>query len=139
MTVYSYISQNNPDGAYEICKKYGYFDVQTLDELSYCLQDIVSTKSEEGLSDVLSIHPEKDVILELYQVKVETEPTSESIKPLQTSMPTPIIPETSDCSCNNNTKNADGTQVSSVVNQTNTYILVGALIVSIAIISMRKS
>jgi hypothetical protein len=136
MTVYSYISQNNPDGAYEICKKYGYFDVQTLDELSYCLQDIVSTKSEEGLSDVLSIHPEKDVILELYQVKVETEPTAESIKPLQTSMPTPITTET-DCSCN--TKNADGTQVSSVVNQTNTYILVGALIVSIAIISMKKS
>ena len=136
MTVYCYISQNNPDGAYEICKKYGYFDVQTLDELSYCLQDIVSTKSEEGLLDVLSIHPEKDVILELYQVKVETEPTAESIKPLQTSMPTPII-ETSDCSCN--TKNADGTQVSSVVNQTNTFILVGALIVSIAIISMKKS
>lgn len=136
MTVYSYISQNNPDGAYEICKKYGYFDVQTLDELSYCLQDIVSTKSEEGLSDVLSIHPEKDVILELYQVKVETEPTAESIKPLQTSMPTPILPDT-DCSCN--TKNADGAQVSSVVNQTNTYILVGALIVSIAIISMKKS
>jgi hypothetical protein len=138
MTVYSYISQNNPDGAYEICKKYGYFDVQTLDELSYCLQDIVSTKSEEGLSDVLSIHPEKDVILELYQKKVESEPTSEPIKPLQTTMPTPILPDTSsDCSCN--MKNAEGTQVSSVVNQTNTYILVGALIVSIAIISMKKS
>lgn len=137
MTVYSYISQNNPDGAYEICKKYGYFDVQTLDELSYCLQDIVSTKSEEGLLDVLSIHPEKDVILELYQIKVETEPTAESIKPLQTSMPTPITTDTSDCSCN--TKNADGEKVSSVVNQTNTYILVGALIVSIAIISMKKS
>lgn len=141
MNVYQYIAENNPDAAYEICKKYGYFDVQSIEELGNNLQAIVAEQGEDAFQEVLDIHPEKDVILELFnKKKVEEKPDLEFLvkKIVQQDRE---MERNRDCSC---MKNADGasnvvaTAPSPIVNQTNTYILVGALIVSIAILSMKK-
>ena len=143
MNVYLYIAENNPDEAYEICKKYGYFNVQSIEELAICLQDIVSENGQDSLQQILEIHPEKDVILELFEKKkVEEQPNVEELvtKILrQDRQMEREMRRDRDCSC---MKSADATVTavpqSNIVNQTNTYILVGALIVSIAILSMKK-
>ena len=69
MNVYLYIAQSNPDAANEVCKKYGYFEIENLDELSYCLQTIVAQNGESSLQEVLAMHPDKEVLLEIFEKK----------------------------------------------------------------------
>lgn len=124
MNVYLYIAQTSPDAANSICKKYGYTQVQSISELAYCMKRIVAEKGEDGLKEILELHPEKDVILELFQKKTEIEPV--------------VVQERKrDCSC---WMNADGQTNSNqnVAGQTNMIILAAALIVSISIISMKR-
>jgi len=138
MNVYLYIAENNPDEAYEICKKYGYFNINSIEELADALKNIVAENGQDSLEEILNIHPEKEVILEIFDKKkeIDTKPIEEVIQ-LMFDKNKPIE---KDCGC---MKSADATPStptapSAVVNQTNTYILVGALIVSIAILSMKK-
>jgi hypothetical protein len=140
MNVYSYIAENNPDESYEICKKYGYFNINSMEELANALKSIVAENGQDSLEEIFNIHPEKGVILEIFDKKkvIDTKPFEEVIQ----SMFEKNKPVEKDCGC---MKNAMGDvtslakeQPSTVVNQTNTYILVGALIVSIAILSMKK-
>jgi len=73
------------------------------------------------------LHPDKDVILELFEKKSE---------PI--IIEKPIMERSRDCSC---MMNADGTlvpQSSGAASQTNMFILVAAMIVSLSIISMKK-
>lgn len=138
MNVYLYISENNPDAAYEICKKYGYFNIQSIEELANALQDIVAEHGQDSLQEILEIHPEKDVILEVFdKKKVEEAPLEELIQKIFDKNK-PVERQKRDCSCMKNADAAVSNTPSPVVNQTNTFILVGALIVSLAIISMKK-
>jgi len=138
MNVYLYIAENKPDEAYEICKKYGYFNINSIEELADALKSIVAEQGQDSLEEILNIHPEKEVILEIFDKKkeIDTKPIEDVIQ-LMFDKNKPIE---KDCGC---MKSADATPStpsapSPVVNQTNTYILVGALIVSIAILSMKK-
>lgn len=129
MNVYHYIAESSPDAANEVCKKYGYFQINSIDELANCLQGIVAQEGEKGLKDVMSLHPDKEVLIELFDKKKDD-------TPVPVVMPQPIVANADGCACN---KSADGTTQSSLVNQTNMYILFGAVIVSIAILSYNKS
>jgi hypothetical protein len=144
MNVYLYIAENNPDAAYEICKKYGYFNINSMEDLADSLKIIVAEQGQDSLEEILNIHPEKEVILEIFDKKkvIDTKPFEEVMQSMFDKNK-PVV-EKLDCGC---MKNAIGDTLSSpayvgvpspVVNQTNTYILVGALIVSIAILSMKK-
>jgi hypothetical protein len=132
MNVYHYIAESNPDAANEVCKKYGYFQINSIDELANCLQGIVAQEGEKGLKDVMTLHPDKDVLIELFDKKKDSTPI-----PVVMPQP-PVVANADGCACNKNA-NADGTTPSSLVNQTNMYILFGAVIVSIAILSYNKS
>jgi hypothetical protein len=138
MNVYLYIAENKPDEAYEICKKYGYFNINSIEELADCLKNIVAEKGQDSFEEILNIHPEKEVILEIFDKKkvVDTKPIEEVIQ-LMFDKNKPVE---KDCGC---MKSADASpsspsSPSPVVSQTNTYILAGALIVSLAILSMKK-
>jgi len=140
MNVYLYIAENKPDEAYEICKKYGYFNINSIEELADALKSIVAEQGQDSLEEILNIHPEKEVILEIFDKKkvIDTKPFEEVMQSMFDKNK-PVV-EKQDCVC---MKSADATPSTSsapsnVVNQTNTYILVGALIVSIAILSMKK-
>lgn len=132
MTVYQYIANVNPDAANEVCKKYGYYQIENVEELAWCLRQIVADNGEESLKKIMELHPEKEVILELFEVKPE--PKKEEVSS------TPIIMNADgnnkDCGCN--MRNADGAATTGVASQTNMIILVAAMIVSISIISMKK-
>jgi len=139
MNVYLYIAQNNPDAAYEICKKYGYFNINSIEGLANALQGIVAEHGQDSLKEILEIHPEKEVILEVFddKKKVNEVPLEEVLQKVFDKNK-PVEKEKSDCSCMKNADASVSAVPSTAVNQTNTYILVGALIVSLAIISMKK-
>lgn len=132
MNVYQNIAYNNADAANEICKKYGYYQIENIDELAYCLQKIVADEGENSFIEIMSLHPDKDVILELFEKKSEPIVIE---KPIER----PIMERRRDCSC---MMNAEGPQQSLssgfAASQTNIFILAAAMIVSISIISMKK-
>ena len=132
MNVYHNIAYNNPDAANEICMKYGYYQVQNIDELAYCLQKIVADEGENSFSEIMQLHPDKDVILELFEKK--TEPIIIEREPIRE--------RSRDCSCMMNAEGPSNTSntLSSgfAASQTNMFILVAAMIVSLSIISMKK-
>ena len=82
MNVYLYIAENNPDAAYEICKKYGYFNINSMEELADSLKSIVAEQGQGSLEEILNIHPEKEVILEIFDKKkvIEEKPLEEIIQ-----------------------------------------------------------
>jgi hypothetical protein len=129
MTVYQYIAYTNPDAALELCGKYGYYQIQNEEELANCLKDIVARKGENGLKDIMELHPDKDVVLELFEKKLELKPEP----PIQVMEQK----RERDCSC---MLNADGASIQNqgIASQTNLMILVAAMVVSISIISMKK-
>lgn len=127
--MYYSIATNNPNAAYELCCKYGYTNVQpNLDDLAGCLQHIVATEGEAGLKDVMELHPDKEVILQLFTEKK------------------------GECGCNKEAKaanfvNADASQTQiapkpsndmNVTTNTNLQILVAAFIVAIAVVASKS-
>ena len=67
-TVYYYIADSKPDEAVNLLtSKYNYHvdSDYTIDEIALALQDIVNSDGETALRDVMNIHPDKMVILEL--------------------------------------------------------------------------
>lgn len=122
MRVYTYIVECSPNEAYEVCKKYGFFNIESKEEMADCLEMIVAKGGESAFNDVMSLHPDKEVLIELYTPKKEEAPA-----PVKVEEPKQVSAVVS----------ADGS-VSGLANQTNTYILVAALIISFAIISMKK-
>lgn len=123
MNVYQNIANTNPDAANDVCKKYGYYEIRSIDELAYSLQCIVADEGESSLKEIMQLHPDKDVILELFETKCEENPV--------------IMEEKKDCSCMMNAEGASST-TNGIASQTNMIILVAAMIVSISIISMKK-
>jgi hypothetical protein len=131
MNVYQYIAYSNTDAANELCKKHGYYQIQSYDELADCLQSIVAIKGESALKEIMELHPEKEVVIELFMK--EPEPLTPPIQIMEQK-------RERDCSC---MLNADGVQnqnnqVAGMASQTNLMILVAAIIVSISVISMKK-
>ena len=114
MSVYQYIAETNPEVAYDVCARNGFTEIFSVEELSDTLQSIAAS-GESGLKQVLLIHPDKEVIIELFEKKSE---------PLQQQV------------VQRNFLNASGS--SKIVTQTNAFILVGAIIVSLAIVSVKS-
>jgi hypothetical protein len=143
MNIYQYIAQNSPNECYEICKQYGIYNVADIDELSIAIAQLVATEGEKAFKQVLELHPDKDVIIETYQVQIPRplqfngSTSTNYTNPDISGVPTKVFFD------NNPLKskyyNADGNSgENKLVNQTNLFILVGAMIVSLAIISIKK-
>jgi hypothetical protein len=112
MSVYYYIAQLNPESAYDVCQQNGFTEIFSQEELADTLQ-VIAASGESGLKQVLSAHPDKEVIVEMFQKKEE---------PKQ----------------NFANANGDSSKPTKLVSQTNAFILVGAIIVSLAIISAKQ-
>jgi hypothetical protein len=77
MNVYQYIAYSNTDAANALCNKHGYYQIQSYDELADCLQSIVARKGESAFKEVMELHPEKEVVVELF-MKTRTSNSSNS-------------------------------------------------------------
>lgn len=130
--MYYSIATTSPNEAYDLCCKYGYSNVASnVDDLAGCLQHIVATEGEVGLKDVMELHPDKEVILQLFGEKKgycgcgcggkcgEKEKSAE-----------PVVVTSSFA-------NTDGAKPvdTNLASNTNAYILIAAFVVAIAIVA----
>lgn len=123
MTIYDYIAINDPDFVRVICNKYGYSiqNVQTVDQLGVCLQQIVAEEGEGVFREIVDQHPDKDLILEMYASEAAT-----------------AAPGEKKCKCDGKgSKVQEYLQAASGSNglqQGNLFLIAAALILAVAII-----
>lgn len=115
VNIFEYIAQSDPYAAKAICGKYGYElqNVQSNSDLAVCLSQLVAEVGEPAMRDILSQHPDKDVILEAF------------------SSGSP----SADCGCKKSKKDAYMPQPSSQVKDSHFMIFAGALLLAAAIIA----
>ena len=117
MKVYNYIAETNPDEAFEICKKYGFFRIEDTAEMAMCLERIVASEGEPAFKEIMCLHPDKDALIELFGREKKKNADGE--------------PAAVATSANNTNTQGSGIQV----NQTNAFILAGAVLIAFAILS----
>ena len=124
MDIYTYVAASNPYQAKSLLHKYGYSatNIKDTNDLGICLKKLVSQEGENAFADIISCHPDKGVILEMFASKKEEHKNCSG-----------------DCGCKHKEqyKNASGdTEVksSSVAQQTSVFILAAALLLAAAII-----
>lgn len=132
MSVYKYIAELNPNEANEFCVQQGLPDASCSDELADNLVSIVAQNGELALKKIMQLHPDKEIILEMFKC-------TSCQRQQQTTMPTmmdsgitevqPLIERPLQFS------NATGK--TDVAKNTNAIILVSALVVALAIISIK--
>jgi hypothetical protein len=65
MTIYEYIARNNPIGAKRVIESFGYVVTQPK-KMGDNLRMLVAQEGEPALKAVVDLHPDKDLILEVY-------------------------------------------------------------------------
>lgn len=129
MTVYDYVATSNPQASANLIRSYGY-DMYKGSDLGDNLREMVAQNGESALVAILDIHPDKEVILEAFNKAEET--SSCGCKK-------------GNCTCKkDNYLNASGVEsartemvVASSNQQTNTFLLAAALLLSVAIITRK--
>ena len=127
MTIYEYIAANNPVQSERIIRRFGYESLRA-SNLGDNLREVVAQEGEEAFLEVLELHPDRDLLVEVYAPKEEKESCGCT---------------KGKCSCRKNDyMNADGAnnvaedksaaQISA--SQTNTFLMAAALILAVAII-----
>lgn len=66
MTIYEYIARNNPAGAKRVIESFGY-RVTNPKSMGDNLRMLVAQEGEPALKSVVDLHPDKDLIMEVYQ------------------------------------------------------------------------
>lgn len=79
MSDYNDIAKRNPQGAMSVISSFGY-EILDRSNLGQSLNELIAQEGEPALRKVMEIHPDKDVILELF--------SSQS-----------VIPEKKQCEC----------------------------------------
>jgi hypothetical protein len=69
MDIYTYIASSNPHQARALLHKYGYEPQNVSDEsdLGVCLKKLVAYEGEDAFHEILTHHPDSNVIIEKYQ------------------------------------------------------------------------
>jgi hypothetical protein len=148
MNVFEYIAISKPSESFQYCQKYGIMEVEE-SELSEAIAHIVASEGENAFKELLTLHPDLEIILEVYQPKRPLQSFNgkqgEVLVPKpDVGVPIKIVGTENSNFQNSNLLaqkyfNAEGNSTGSkLVNQTNFFILAGALIVSLAIISAKK-
>jgi len=65
MTIYEYIARSNPYGSAQVIQSYGYRIVDKK-RMGDNLRQLVAQEGEGALRDIVALHPDKDIILEVY-------------------------------------------------------------------------
>ena len=64
---YYFIADQNPQGCIDLCNQYGYADnFQSTQDIAACLQQIAQDNGESALQDIFTNHPDREIILHLY-------------------------------------------------------------------------
>ena len=77
MTIYEYIARNNPMGAKRVIESFGYVVTQPK-KMGDNLRMLVAQEGEPALKAVVDLHPDKDLILEVFGNSQSVRATGES-------------------------------------------------------------
>jgi hypothetical protein len=72
MTIYEYIAANNPVQSERIIRRFGYESLRA-SNLGDNLREVVAQEGEEAFREVLELHPDRDLLVEVYAPKEEKE------------------------------------------------------------------
>ena len=67
ITLSDYVAHQNPRGANILLKRYGYPSASSKAEIADYLKDLIRTRKEDALSEIGKIHPDKDLVLSIYE------------------------------------------------------------------------
>jgi hypothetical protein len=138
MNIYYYIASSNPDACLNFCHNYGYVhrDINSLEDLSDCMQEVVAAEGESAFSELLKLHPDKGAILETFSGRRMALGYDGSLE----AMPISYVPphkKSCDCECNKSIGANGETKLGGSSTQTNTFIIAAALLLSVAIITRK--
>jgi hypothetical protein len=130
MDVYKYIAENpkSQQKAINLCYDYG-MQPQNDMHLADCLCDIVSNEGEQGLKEVMKLHPDRDIIVNYYKVPI-SEDSQRVANMLTYKYVTGDMADKGTTPPNNTNIITDNTQL-----QTNIIIFAAAVLIGFAIIS----
>lgn len=131
--IFEYVAVNNPYGAKQIMNKYGYdpVNVQTEVDMGDLLRQCVATVGEPALKDVLSLHPDRELLAEDIVAEMKPESTTGN---------------TGGCGCGGCSKKVGKSVAQEYINnmqqntglslqQGNLFLIGAALILAVAIVS----
>ena len=130
MSVYKYIAELNPSPANDFCVSQGFQNASCSDELADNLVTIVAQNGELAFKKIMELHPDKDVIIEMFSQKQQ--PKQQIFDSGITEVQQPALIERP---LQEGYLNATG---SGIAKNTNTIILASAVLVALAIISTVK-
>ena len=131
MSVYKYIAELNPNQANSLCIQQGFPDASSSDELANNLVAIVAQNGELALKNIMELHPDKEILLEMFQCSsCQSKQQSQPIIDTGITEVQPLAQRQLQVGY----ANATG---SGIAKNTNTIILVSAVIVALAIISIK--
>jgi hypothetical protein len=122
MTIYEYIASNNPVGAKRVIESFGY-KVINPKSMGDNLRMLVAQEGEPALKSVVDLHPDKELIIEIYGNEKESENFYGADGILQSAV------------LSNNQQQSDGNQ--KLAHQTNTLIVAVSLLV-VATLILKK-
>ena len=125
MDVYAYIAENpkSQQEAINLCQDYG-LEPQDDSHLADCLSEIVQNCGEDGLKDVMKLHPDREIILNYY-----------SIPPSEDSQRVANMMVYKGASGEDSTGVAKSDTGNNIALQTNIIIFAAAVLIGFAIIS----
>lgn len=131
MTVYDYVANVNPMGAKRLCESFGY-KITNPNTMSQNLKTLVNNEGEEAIKMIMNLHPDKDIILDIFVGE-----------PKELNMS-----GRNSCSCGSKKDNTsqmleqflnvsgrqDNSEAKALATNTNTIIFASALVLAVAII-----
>ena len=118
MTIYEYIARNNPIGAKRVIESFGYVVTQP-QKMGDNLRMLVAQEGEPALKAVVDLHPDKDLILEVFGNSQSLKATGDNFYGADGLLQSAVL--------NNNQQQTDSNN--KMVLQTNTLIVALSLLV----------
>jgi hypothetical protein len=137
MNLYTYVAANNPYFVKSLAHKYGH-ELKKDPNLSFVLEQLVAMHGEQALSEIINVHPDKDLFKDFYSPKIEESKVNAS-------------GDTNTCGCNkcckcksNNNQeylNMSGSEMfaknKELVTNTNLLVFAGAIVIAFAILNLK--
>lgn len=129
INIYEYIAANDTYAAKVVCNKYGYSlqGAETPAQIGYCLEQLVAAEGEAAFRDIVALHPDKGLLVDLYGTPVQ-QSASEGCGCKKKSESKTI--EAMVHSAQQNTGHT--------LHQGNTFLFAGVLILAVALIACKN-
>jgi hypothetical protein len=140
MNLYTYVAANNPYFVKSLAHKYGH-ELKKDPNLSFVLEQLVAMHGEQALTEIINVHPDKDLFKDFYSIKTEE---------IKVNASGDSSKNTCGCGCgkcckNNNNQeylNISGSEMfaknKEVITNTNLMVFAGAIVIAFAILNLKN-